>query len=333
MPRCARLDAPNIVHHIIIRGIEKKDIFLDDKDRDSFIARCEKVLSDTKTSCYAWALLSNHVHLLLRTGSIAISKVMARILTGYAVSFNRRHNRHGHLFQNRYKSIVCQEDAYLKELVRYIHLNPYRAGIVKNIKALNEYSYCGHSAIIGKKQCGWQDSKYILSFFGLTLKSSKNRYIDFVEKGMMHGKKPELTGGGLIRSYGGWTEVKNNFDKLKGDERILGDSPFVMSVLTQSQENLDRYYAIKQKGINLETIEKKVCELYNITTESLISRRRQKILAEARSVFCFWAIHELGTSVTAVARHLGMTQPGAGYAATKGERIVKENGYTIEDNE
>jgi len=81
-----------------------------------------------------------------------LATVMRRLLTGYAVSFNRRHKRQGELFQNRYKSIVCQKDAYLKEFVRYIHLNPVRAGIIQNLKKLNRYAYCGHSAVMGKKK-------------------------------------------------------------------------------------------------------------------------------------------------------------------------------------
>jgi putative transposase len=109
---------------IIVRGIERRKIFWDDVDRDSFIDRLGQVLAETHTDCFAWALIPNHVHLLLRSGLTPISTVMRRLLTGYAVQFNRRHRRHGHLFQNRYKSILFQEDPYLTELVRYIHLNP-----------------------------------------------------------------------------------------------------------------------------------------------------------------------------------------------------------------
>ncbi|MBU2498278.1 MAG: hypothetical protein KKE57_05210 [Proteobacteria bacterium] len=86
---------------------------------------------------------------------------MRRLLTGYAVGFNRRHKRHGHLFQNRYKSIVCQEDTYLRELVRYIHLNPVRAGIVSDIGELNRYPYSGHSALMGRYKRRWQDVEYV----------------------------------------------------------------------------------------------------------------------------------------------------------------------------
>ena len=124
MPRKARIDAPGAFHHIICRGIERRKIFYDNADRDNFLERLENILIETSTPCYGWALLPNHFHLLLRTGNESISTVMRRLLTGYAVSFNRRYRRCGHLFQNRFKSILCQENVYLKQLVCYIHLNP-----------------------------------------------------------------------------------------------------------------------------------------------------------------------------------------------------------------
>ena len=140
MPRKALIDAPGALYHIIVRGIDRRKIFCDDAGRDDFLDRLGDILPDSKTPCFAWALLTNH-HLLLRTGTAPIAMVMRRLLTGYAVNFNRRHRRHGHLFQNRYKSILCQEDPYLLELVRYIHLNPLRAGIVDELKGLNAYPY------------------------------------------------------------------------------------------------------------------------------------------------------------------------------------------------
>ena len=136
MLRQARLYAPGVLHHVMIRGIERRKIFIDDRDREDFLERLSKLLPQAETACYAWAFLSNHAHFLFRTGLTPLSSLMRRLLTGYVVSFNRRHNRRGQLFQNRYKSIVCQESAFLKELVRYIHLNPVRAGIVPGIKNL-----------------------------------------------------------------------------------------------------------------------------------------------------------------------------------------------------
>jgi putative transposase len=115
------------------------------------MGRLEVLFPETKTSCYAWALLQNHAHFLFRTGKQPLARLMRRLLTGYALSFNLRHRRQRHLFQNRYKSIVRQEDAYLMELVRYIHLNPVRAGIVTDVGELKGHPYCGHSGLMGKK--------------------------------------------------------------------------------------------------------------------------------------------------------------------------------------
>ena len=91
-------------------------------------------------------------HLLLRTVLTPLSKVMRRLMTGYAVTFNQRHRRAGHLFQNRYKSVVCEEDPYLLELIRYIHLNPLRAKLVEDLKALDKYPWTGHSVLLGNNK-------------------------------------------------------------------------------------------------------------------------------------------------------------------------------------
>ncbi len=126
MRRRSRMDAPGALHPIIARGIEQGKILRDDSDRNNFLERLGEILEETKTPCWAWASIPNHIHLLLKTGQTPVAALMRRLLPGSAVSFNRRHRRYRHLFQNRYKSIRCQEDAYLLEWVRYIHLNRTR---------------------------------------------------------------------------------------------------------------------------------------------------------------------------------------------------------------
>ena len=152
MPRQPRLDAPGVLQHIMARGIERRKIFSDDKDRTSFRERLAIMLEETQTQCYAWVLIPNHFHILLRTGPTPLSKIMRRLMTGYAVAFNKRHKRSGHLFQNRYKSVICEEDPYLLELTRYIHLNPLRARLVKDLKELDKYPWTGHSSLLGKRK-------------------------------------------------------------------------------------------------------------------------------------------------------------------------------------
>jgi len=258
---------------------------------------------------------------------------MQRLLTGYAVYFNRRHTRHGQLFQNRYKSIICQEDAYFRELVRYIHLNPIRGGIVEGLNGLNGYPYGGHSALTGHKQRPWQETRYVLSYFGKKLSAARTRYISYVQEALDQGRRPELTGGGLIRSLGGWDEVKKGrlkgHERIKSDERILGDGDFVMNILSDADERLDRRYELKSLGYDLDKVEQKVLEIYQIEREDLYSKGRQRIRAEARGLFCYWAVRELGYGQAELGRRLGMTQPGVGYAVQRGEHIVKENNFLI----
>ena len=249
-----------------VTHIERRKIFYDNDNRDNFLERLGTVLTDTGTPCYAWALMPNHAHILLKTGITPIATVVRRLLTGYAVSFNRRHRRHGQLFQNRYKSILCQEDLYLLELVRYIHLNPLRAKLVENLKALDTHAYGGHSVMGKTKQAG-QDADYILKFYANTAKTAIRRYREFVAKGIGEGRKPDLVGGGLVRSAGGWSAVKamrKGFERIKGDERILGDGPFVEAVLKAAQENLERKYRLEAEGRDFKWLMGRVARLFGL---------------------------------------------------------------------
>jgi len=150
MPRQARIDAPGVLHHVMGRGIGRRKIFLNDIDSNDFIGRLSALAQEGVMEIYAWVLMSNHFHILCKTKNLPLASGMRKILTGYVVNFNKRHRRYGHLFQNCYKSIVCQEDVYLKELVRYIHLNLLRVGLVKDLKELNLNPWSGQSALAEK---------------------------------------------------------------------------------------------------------------------------------------------------------------------------------------
>ena len=167
---------------MIQRGIERKIIFKDDADREEFKRRLAEGLKETGNRCYGWALMPNHFHLLLRAGRKPLSGLMRKLLTGYALYFNHRHRRRGFLYQNRYKSVLCQEEAYLLELVRYIHLNPLRAKLVKDIKGLNKYKWSGHSVLVGENKADWQTTGEILERFGSKRGEAIERYIEFVRE-------------------------------------------------------------------------------------------------------------------------------------------------------
>lgn len=267
MSRQKRINIPGTVHHIIVRGLNGKKLFIDDIDREEILIRLEKALKETQSICYAWCLMSNHFHLIIRTGVKSLSELMRKILTGYAIYFNKKYNKKGYVYQNRYKSILCQEDVYLLELIRYIHLNPLRAKVVKDLAELNEYPWTGHSVLIGNKKNEWQSTEEVLGLFNNKKKLATNQYIEFVRNGIKMGKRPELTGGGMIRSAGGWEEIKEKRrqkEKWRGDERILGGTEFVTAVLKQAEEEIKKKDKIKIEGWTLEKISQSDNMLFGI---------------------------------------------------------------------
>jgi putative transposase len=234
MPRQARLDAPGALHHIMVRGINKTEIFSEAKDKKMFVERLSAAVIEGQCAIYAWAVMDNHSHILFRSGKQGISDIMRKVLTWYAQYYNRSHNRTGHLFENRYKSILCDEERYLLALVRYIHLNPIRAKVVLSIEELDKYPWTGHQIIIEKEKNKWMDTGHVLAQFGETRKQAIREYRRFMTEGLTMGKQPELTGGGLIRSLGGWSQVVSHRRKRQleeTDERILGSGDFVSEVL------------------------------------------------------------------------------------------------------
>jgi REP element-mobilizing transposase RayT len=325
MPRKARIDAPGALHHIIVRGIERRRIFSDDTDRDNFVDRLGGVVTDTETFCLGWALIPNHLHLLLKTGKTSLSTVMRRLLTGYAVSYNRRHRRHGHLFQNRYKSILCQEDSYLLQLVRYIHLNALRAKIVKNLKELDRYPYSGHSALTGKVSRDFQDTDYVLKLFGKTTSAARKEYRSFMSKGVEQGRRPDLVGGGLIRSAGGWSAVKalrRSQARIKGDERILGDGEFAQSVLDAAKEQYEQRYRLQAQGYDIDQVAGRVAFVLGIEVDQVWAAGKNPITVKARSLLCYWAVCKLGLTATEVSRRLGVSQPSVSISVKRGEKVA-----------
>jgi REP element-mobilizing transposase RayT len=325
MPRKARIDAPGALHHIMVRGIERKSIFSDDKDRNNFVDRLGDIVTDTETFCFGWALMPNHAHLLLRTGKTSISTVMRRLLTGYAVSYNLRHRRHGQLFQNRYKSILCQEDAYLRELVRYIHLNALRGKIVGNLKELDKYPYSGHSALMSKWPRDFQDTDYVLQLFGEKVSAARKRYRAYLAKGIEQGRRPDLVGGGLIRSAGGWSEVKamrRSQSRMKGDERILGDGEFVQYVLDAAKEQYEERYRLQAQGYNLDGVIKRIASHFGISPGQVCTPGKHPLTVKARSLLCYWAVRELGFTATEVSRRIGISQPSVSISVKRGEKIA-----------
>ncbi|MEE9905966.1 MAG: transposase [Chlorobium sp.] len=310
MPRGARLDSPGTLHHVMVRGIEGNSIVADDEDRMYFVSRMGKVAAATGTSIYAWALLTNHAHILLKSGASGLSTFMRKLLTGYATGYNLRHKRHGHLFQNRYKSIVCEEEPYFLRLVSYIHLNPLRAGLAESLDDLERYPWSGHAVVMKRIRHEWQDRNYVLGYFGKRESSALQAYREFVAEESGRGRQPELTGGGLIRSIGGWSEVKSlrkRQEKQFSDERILGSGEFVKEMLDDVEESvkerLPATAAATEAGERLVS----ACEEAGISVQALQGGSRKRECTELRKRLALKYVLELGMTYAGSARLLGIS--------------------------
>ena len=318
MPRQPRLDAPGALHHVMGRGIERTNLFRTDADRGDFVDRLAQLCLEGSLVVYAWSLLSNHFHLLVRTGRQPISRSMKKLLTGYVVNFNLRHKRSGHLFQNRYKSIICEEDPYLLELARYIHLNPVRAGMVRDVEQLRDYRWSGHSAIMGRVKQQWQDVNTILAFFGKG-KKAVEKYEEFVKEGAVQGRRPELVGGGLLRSQGGWSQVlslRRKGIKVGSDERILGGDEFIQRLMSEAEERERETLRLGRKVPDLQTLAKRITKGEAIEESELRSGMRTREMVRARRLFCQLAIGRMGYPGAEVARFLGVTTSSANRLAS-----------------
>jgi REP element-mobilizing transposase RayT len=324
MPRQPRLDAPGTLHHVIVRGLEGGLIAKDDQDRSEFVTRLSDAARATSTTIYAWALLPNHIHLLVRSGSAGLPTFMRRLLTGYAVVFNRRHRRSGHLFQNRYKSIVCDEDAYFQELVRYIHLNPLRAGQVPDLHALDTYPWAGHAGILGRAEQSFLHRREVLAGFGASERSARRAYHRFVAEGIPLGRRPHLVGGGLVRSLGGWSEVRavrRRGEMQMADPRILGSGDFVERMLRAPELQSGRTPPLADRVAAAEVRIRARCAESNVTVEELKGGGRRRGLSALRDQLAVNLVREHGLPCADVARLLGIST--SGIAKVLGRLVTK----------
>ncbi len=309
MPRGPRLEAPGTLHHVIARGIERCAIFADDADRSDLLQRLAIVLSTSQSACYAWCLMPNHLHLLWRSGQAPLSRCLQRALGGYAGAFNRRHHRSGHLFQNRFKSTVVQDDRYLLELVRYIHLNPLRARLLADLAALDTYAWTGHATLLGHHACPWQDTGAVLQQFAPTVAVARRTYRAFVVAGLQ-GPSVDLDGGGLRRSHQGDAAVHNlprGRERWTFDERILGSAAFVADVLAELAPAGPLPARRLEPAVVLPPLLTHVAQRLALTVTELTARSRRRGVVRARDIVSYVAVCQAGLPPRHVAPWVGLS--------------------------
>jgi putative transposase len=278
MARKPRIHFPGALYHVITRGNRRQGVFLDEKDFERFLI----YFSDSKTRhvfhLYAYALMKNHLHLLLEVEDVPLSRIMQTLLFRYTRYFNRRHGETGHLFQGRYKAILCDKDAYLLELVRYIHLNPVRAKVVKEPEA---YRWTGHLSYLGRGGADdLIDEAFVLDQFSGKRSLGRRRYRQFVREGISSGHEEK------------YYRVK--------DQRYLGEDSFVERIEKDRKGLRSWVYEVPLAAISEET-----SIAIGITREKLYSMRRDREGARGRGIVGYLARKISGHGVNEIAAHFG----------------------------
>jgi len=283
MPRMARIESPGSLYHIMAHSIEGKDLFIDDQDRNEFLSRFTKGLTGCAFQCYAWALMDNHYHFLIRSSELPLSKLMRPLNGGYARYYNKKYKRRGYLFQDRFKSVLCQDQEYAAELIRYIHLNPLRAGKVKSLDQLKTFAWCGHGFLLGVNNAygeQFQNRKESLRRFGDNETSALEAYMQYLAQGCP-GEDNQKAGQLSI------TEATEIAGSCKGWPAVIGNHEFVRNALNKYKTYMNRKHREADYPLVLETISNKVCTEYGITKDELLKRGKMNKRSDARAAFCY----------------------------------------------
>ncbi len=279
----------------------------------------------TSASLYAWALMPNHAHILLRTGELPLSRLVHRWLSQYVTNFNLVHHRAGHLFQNRFKNTLVDEDEYLLELVRYIHLNPVRSRLPVTVKNLEVYPWTGHSVLLGNLEFPAQDVDFVLANFSSQVGPARETYRQFVQEGAADPNPPDLEGGGLRRSVGGgWeavTRLGRGREKWSFDERVLGASAFVDASLRKCEQGANQL--ILPPNDTLEEVAQRVATHFSITSDELRSASLRPCVLDAKAIMGHIAIHHYRLSLSAAGRFMRVSRKSVSRALLRVADVEK----------
>jgi len=278
MARKPRIHFEKALYHAIVRGNGGQSIFLDDADRQIFYAFLEKSIQRFEYQIVAFCLMSNHAHLAVRVGREPLAHIMQSVCSRYARKFNRRHGRTGHLFQGRYWAQLVQEEPYFKVLVRYIHRNPMRAGLIERI---DEWRWSGHRALLGRERLPWFDAHHTLSHFSRNRSIARLHYRLFVE------------GRGCDDDE--WF-IKGS----EADSRIAGNAGSYVEFMGSGEPGV-------APKVTLSQILDAVCLEYGISPAEMRCPCRKRIMTEARSIVGYLAMAGSVATLTRVSQELDRT--------------------------
>ncbi len=309
-----RITVVGAIAHVMARGIDGIPLFKIDEDRHYFRNQLSEYLNKTGYLCYGWTVMDTHYHLVLRCSDRPLDELMRSLNSRYARYYNKKYHRRGYLFQDRYKSIISQDQGYLEELIRYVHLNPVRAGICKGLEELDNYPWCGHGVFMGKCSMSFQNTETVLKRFGSNTVSARLNYKKFMEEGLK-----TVTDGWIVDKV-----RESNRGVNKKDEPgcwVIGDRDFIVSVINKNKERL-RLNHIKHKYSSVEEVLEIIAEENKLTSEEIKGRSRLGKVSECRKKFVYLCCRVLGFSVDEVSRFLNVSGPAISWTLSKAEGVM-----------
>ena len=297
MPRKPRIHYPGAVYHVILRGNAGDPIFFDDRDRYRLYLLLQYAVENFHCRIHAFCLMRNHIHLAMEVDSIPLSRIMQNVSQRYTKWINYTQSRTGHLFQGRYKALLIDADAYLLELVRYVHLNPVRAGAVADPE---DYPWTGHNGYLGKELIPWLTTDFVLSMLSPRIEQARKAYGSFVRDGIGEGRRSEFHSGTC-------------------EGRILGNDSFSDEILVRAQQKGDREYS-------LDEVVRTVCAQFQITEEKLKVPGKMRPMTEARAVAAAIVRVSPHLQLTDLARLTGRDLSALGKAA---QRVTEDERSSV----
>jgi len=301
MPRKPRIHFPGAFYHAILRGNAGQDVFFDAADRSRFYLLLQEGSERFGCRIHAFCLMTNHIHLAVQVGNIPLSRVMQNLGFRYTQYHNHKRKLKGHLFQGRYKALLIDADSYLLELVRYLHLNPVRAGMVQDPEA---YAWSSHGAYLGQQSITWLTTDWVYRHFSENTKEAMRLYRCFAMDGLKG-------------------EYRKEFHRGSFEGRALGDDAFIERALAKTDEGVGRKLA-------LEAVLAAVCLVYDLPKAELASRSRVRRVSEARAMAALTVREAEGLSLVELGRRLNQDVSSLSQAARRLALRMKEDALLVE---
>ncbi len=314
MPRKARITVPGAVHHVMVRGIEGSPVFRGDTDRKKLFGLIEKGIHTSGYLLYAWCFMPNHYHLVLRIGDYPLGAFMRSINGPYAQYFRKLQEKRGYLFQDRYKSLVTDDQNYVQEMIRYVHLNPIRGKICTTLRALAHYQWSGHSVLMGTRTWEAQNTKDVLNRFGNSLSTSRKGYEQFIADGL------DETTDTIERVRRANSEIE---DMHQTGCWVIGNRDFILKAINDGKSRKLRLARAAQQNIDLESLARTICGKLEVDTNELKRKGRNNNRSRARKIIAYLAYREYEIPVKHIARFLGTASCSVSNMLAEGEVLAR----------